>query len=418
MAKQRPLPKDTNDLANQYLQDCRNLGLVLDKFQPWQPVAHNKNAHGWDLAIPIEENKRGQWQNDVLTSGEAKGLWFTGQREKTTFQEPALLPNTHLDAATLNGYRSRWQAIVAMKDGQVITQWTEVPLIVGLGGESTLETAITLHPLYGFPYIPGSHLKGIARAAAFFDLAGKLGVSGVDNKTFLTHYKSRPTPLQTLTTLLESPVEEWKSLLARLRETDTIWEDPQRFANFDACRDEINAFRALFGWRGEAGKAVFFDAIPATMPTITTEVMTPHFFNYYSSGRPPHDGDQPQPVTFLVVATGTPFLFGIGCRRVKIDDKFIEPARKWLSTGLRELGVGGKTASGYGFFIDKEPPSPKRRSNKPEIKFTNYYPRNRAAAVRQATPPPTAKEDDQISKRADDLMSRLRQKWAEDSGEK
>src|SRR5207302_10163433 len=37
-------------------------------------------------------------------------------------------------------------------------------MIIGLGDESVLETAITLHRTYGVPYIPGSALKGLAAA--------------------------------------------------------------------------------------------------------------------------------------------------------------------------------------------------------------------------------------------------------------
>ena len=37
-------------------------------------------------------------------------------------------------------------------------------LVVGLGNESVYEISITLHHIYGFPYIPGSAVKGVVRS--------------------------------------------------------------------------------------------------------------------------------------------------------------------------------------------------------------------------------------------------------------
>jgi len=45
-------------------------------------------------------------------------------------------------------------------------------IVIGLGGESVLETDITLHHLYGIPFIPGSALKGLTRAYVTGEIEG------------------------------------------------------------------------------------------------------------------------------------------------------------------------------------------------------------------------------------------------------
>ncbi|MCM8809920.1 MAG: type III-B CRISPR module RAMP protein Cmr6, partial [Candidatus Omnitrophica bacterium] len=48
---------------------------------------------------------------------------------------------------------------------------TKSRLIVGLGSSHALETSLTLHHIYGIPYIPASALKGVCRMVAFWKIA-------------------------------------------------------------------------------------------------------------------------------------------------------------------------------------------------------------------------------------------------------
>jgi CRISPR-associated protein Cmr6 len=85
------------------------------------------------------------------------------------------------------------------------------------------------------------------------------------------------------------------------------------------------------------------------------DVMTPHFVKYYNSANagkqiePPSDNDSPNPINFLTVAAGTEFAFAVGVRR-GFDKSLAEQAAKWLKTALYEMGIGAKTAAGYGVF--------------------------------------------------------------------
>jgi hypothetical protein len=181
MAGPRPIPKDaTAALTAEALANCRNLGLLLDRLNPWKRVKGK-----WDL------------------SGEAKRGWLSD------------LCQGQIDTALLDAYRVRWEQLVAHhgaheKSGLRLDMRTESRLVVGLGADSVLETAITLHRIYGFPIIPGSALKGLTRAWALLELAAALGVPVLDYEQFQAYKGSdvkNKTPLNRLEALLEANLD-------------------------------------------------------------------------------------------------------------------------------------------------------------------------------------------------------------------
>lgn len=161
-------------------------------------------------------------------------------------------------------------------------------VVVGLGAESVLETSICLHRIYGFPIIPGSALKGLARAYA--------------------------------------------RLVKGKHEGDPLFAD-------------------IFGKgppEARAGKVIFFDAIPANPANLKLEldVMSPHYAPYYQGSEPPADYHNPIPIFFLTVAPGSEFLFAMASR----DKNLVSWAEEYLTKGLTELGIGAKTTAGYGLW--------------------------------------------------------------------
>ncbi len=179
-------------------------------------------------------------------------------------------------------------------------------LIVGLGNESVYETSITLHHIYGIPYIPGQAIKGVVRSwviSEYFD------------------------------------------------------------SDEEAFKDR--AFRFVFGgqafdkYPAQAGKVMFFDALPLKEPRIEVDIMNPHFQPYYSQGQPPGDYHNPVPIPFLTVVD-TPFQFLMGVKEgdnqkliqfknLESVTKPLELAEKWLKEALELNGIGAKTAVGYGY---------------------------------------------------------------------
>jgi CRISPR-associated protein Cmr6 len=349
MAGPRPIPKDTTAvLTAEALANCRNLGLLLDRLNPWKRVKGK-----WDL------------------SGEAKRGWLSD------------LCQGHIDTALLDAYHVRWEQLVAHhgadeKSGLRLDLRTESRLVVGLGADSVLETAITLHRIYGFPVIPGSALKGLTRSWALLELAAVLGVPVLDYEQFQDYKgpkveKKRPTPLNRLEALLETDIntDDEKQRKVLQDDLDALKrEQPVQDAGGDILamgladfksHQGVQDFRSIFGYPGQAGAAVFFDAIPVREPPLVSDVMNVHYPDYYRAEEgkvPPSDDQHPNPVSFLAVDEEALFRFAVGGRRRNNPNDLVcaKKARAWLEQALCEAGIGAKTTSGYGYWNHSRPP--------------------------------------------------------------
>ncbi len=194
--------------------------------------------------------------------------------------------------ALLRDYKRQGWEIRSISESELVTQWR---LVVGLGSESVLESSMTLHHLYGFPYIPATALKGIARAFALY---------GEGRACEDTDKRLNPV------------------------------------AQVDGQAQEV------FGTQNQAGKVIFFDSYPTAFPTLEVDVVNVHYQDYYSKGDVPGDWMSPVPSFFLAVAPKTHFNFYLASR----NGELLESAKEWLHKGLTQLGIGGKTNAGYGYF--------------------------------------------------------------------
>ena len=175
-------------------------------------------------------------------------------------------------------------------------------MVVGLGTPSPLETSMTLHPIYGFPYIPATAVKGVARAWA-------------EN-----HAKFQEDARQKL--LLE------------------IFGSEDKYSN-DSEKQQV-------------GGIIFFDALPKGFPKLEIDVMTPHYSEYYTKGEIPGDWYSPVPIKFLTV-TESEFTFSLalsGRLDTSRSGELLNHAESFLKEGLINLGVGAKSNAGYGYFVD------------------------------------------------------------------
>jgi CRISPR-associated protein Cmr6 len=226
-------------------------------------------------------------------------------------------------------------------------------VVVGLGAESVLETSIRLHRVYGFPIIPGSALKGLARGYGLWNIATGLGISGLSYKELTEREQSgERTPLQKLEKCIEEVELEKRQQLLRELQTDPALppKAPIRQLDMEAFDQQVDFLRDVFGIAGQAGKVIFFDAIPANPDTLKLEldVMNPHYAPYYQGTQPPADYHNPVPVFFLTVGPGSEFLFAIASQRADLANK----ARDWLKQALKEMGIGAKTVAGYGLWTE------------------------------------------------------------------
>jgi len=253
-----PLPREVANQAKS-LSTCLNAGLWLDHFTQWEK------------------------RSDQLKRSEV-----SDKREK--------IPKTFKDGELCNlttAYQNRWDEMLADYEAggyrvKRLTLQAATRVVIGLGAESVLETSIRLHRIYGFPIIPGSALKGLARAYAR-----------------LVEGKEESDPLF----------------------TDIFGKSPPE---------------------ARAGKVIFFDAIPANPANLKLEldVMNPHYAPYYQGDPPPADYHSPVPIFFLTIAPESRFVFALASRH---EDLALQ-AEEYLRKGLTELGIGAKTTAGYGLW--------------------------------------------------------------------
>lgn len=253
-----PIPREAAQLFQANQGQCRNLGLWFDRYVAYSP--------GWTM-------EGGQKAAEAQKLVDACNRWANDAAYRLMYEN----------------IRRRWHEAMVEAGAEPFTMAPEWRFVVGLGRDSAFETGLTLHRIYGCPYIPGSTLKGATRA----------------------------------------------------------WAEAQ---------DEFNAglVNKVFGDQENAGAAVFFDALPVTPPRLKLDVINPHYPDYYRPGNQqyPTDWQSPVPVYFITVETGTHFLFGVGRRKkdresIGIDAK---QTRLWLESALQEMGIGGKTTSGYGYW--------------------------------------------------------------------
>ncbi len=177
-------------------------------------------------------------------------------------------------------------------------------LVTGLGADHPTGNGFAFDPVIGVPYIPGTLVKGLCRRSAEL---GDISASEI----------------------------------ARLFGPE---QDGPRF-------------------KGEQGRLSFFGAYPKRWPKLVVDVVNCHHPRYYADlGRRaqsapfPRETENPVPVFFLAVEAGTEFVFPMVAR----NEADLNTGVGLLRQGLDLLGIGAKTAVGYGFMEEVEPKGSRR----------------------------------------------------------
>lgn len=205
-------------------------------------------------------------------------------------------------------------------------------LALGIGGASVYETSITLHHIYGIPYLPASAVKGIVRSYIIEEM-----FNDEEDQAILC--------------------KEFCDMFGCLKEHEVIKnKNKKKYPSYYEADRE--------------GKITFFDAFPTDKINISLDIMNVHYKEYYNSQeknengtykagtvKPPADWSNPSIINFLTIQK-TLFQFLLGSkeesdlRNLKIDNKNIVA---WLTAALTQKGIGAKTAVGYGYmeFLNK-----------------------------------------------------------------
>jgi CRISPR-associated protein Cmr6 len=177
-------------------------------------------------------------------------------------------------------------------------------LIIGLGSTSVFDTSMTLHHIYGIPYIPSTTIKGSFRSCII-----------------------------------------------------------QRYFNGNEKKAlKRDWFVNIFGSQDQEGKVIFFDSFSEDVK-IQKDIMTPHYKEYYSDKDnkkkiAPTDTQDPNPIPFLVVTGEFKFLIAVK-ENIQLKIKYkkfsiLEFVENGLKKSLQNHGIGGKTAVGYGYFNEEK----------------------------------------------------------------
>jgi len=189
--------------------------------------------------------------------------------------------------------------------------------IVGLGASHPQETSMTLHHIYGIPYIPGSAVKGVTRHWAVLKFAEK--------------YWEKIDPDKKIEKVAEA-LEKGEDL------------------NMEVDKTTFKDIIEIFGTQKQEGKVIFFDAYPVEKIDLKIDIMNPHYSEYYTGNQPPADWQNPLPIKFLTVEN-TKFQFYLASKKKHDPNKaLLDKAQKLLLEALKNHGIGAKTALGYGIF--------------------------------------------------------------------
>lgn len=205
----------------------------------------------------------------------------------------------------------------------VFTARLDSPFVSGLGAAHPTETGMVLDHTSGMPYVPAASQKGVLRIAHMINAL--LNEDGTE--------KSEEQ-------LLGEGVITGNG-------EELYWE-------------EDDASRTLYGYSDKdkalAGQLVVLDAYPLKAPELGEEILNPHYTEYYQGNRGPTEDQSPIPVKFLVVKPGAEFVFRTLLRLpydkapLQDQEKLSRMVNKNIRRAITEIGMGAKTALGFGRF--------------------------------------------------------------------
>ena len=312
------LPEDTQAIFKP--SECENFSLSLNKFVEWEVLKKDSKK---EISNNFLKQMTGTSLSDSISNYSAKRHNLLITRLKPTFY---------------------------LRTRSFLLDWR---MIVGLGAENVHETSMTLHHIYGIPYIPGSALKGIARDAAVADLCFEVKNEQPDvmDKLISTpDFNETDTPKKEKQIANHGRIERQNKDVVK-PEKSTIDKIIKGWPKFETTRK-------VFGDQKQAGKVVFLDAFPGKDVTIKLDIMNPHYPKYYSGDEAPTDWQNPTPIKFLTVEN-TSFNFALALNKKETDQNqnkidsdpaMLDVAEKWLKKALENHGVGAKTSVGYGYF--------------------------------------------------------------------
>lgn len=253
------------------------------------------------------------------------GLWFS--RFFGSYDEQFDIPDTGKsdwlkalaresagDDQQLSLAAARTRHLIGVLGGVCLELQTDSPLATGLGLSHPVENGFSFHPTYGTPFLAGAAVKGLLRA--------------------------------------------WSSLWME------VPDEAQRESLLNRWFGKVSGDEP---GTASAGSVIFFDALPTAPVPLACDVLTPHMGGWYEKGgkiqsptdlaaNAPADWHNPVPSPFLTVRQGASFLFAVAPRDSANTESVQDAAEcaKQLALALDWIGIGAKTATGYGRLVDRK----------------------------------------------------------------
>ena len=254
-----------------------------------------------DYKIPIPPKSQAAYWSHKDRENQNAGLIFErfapdlAEEAKDQGLKAVLEAFQKSDKRLFSEWNTRWERLVRAGGAEPFTMKTDWRLISGLGKKGSYEIGFTFHT-YGFPYLPGSSLKGLARSYGLLEIASLLGEEKL--KSLRDHVASKT-----------NQKADELGLLNSLDYILSLEEEKEFEANLEVClptddaRKMAVAFRKLFGTTAFAGRVVFYDSIPGHIPSLEMDIMNPHYPKYYDGSEFPTNWQSPIPVKFIAVSS-------------------------------------------------------------------------------------------------------------------
>ena len=393
-----PIAPDVAEVIGEFAERVENRSLLLDKYcfhKDWgmdEFRAHDANR--WSL---LRVSERGP---SVLQS-EAQNRREESQRLAVRNPEKAQRRREEADLATrmastkvgeselallrarhtrrfLSLFRSAYGDRAAVVIGQL-----EGRLAINLADSLIQNAGICLDRLFGLPYIPGSAVKGVARACALAELRSA------------------------------NSAEQTRMFDLFCAVFGTAENDFERDGELAAFRSHLSSASGDY-----RGRICFLPAYPVNEARVVVDLTNVHFPEYYRSGDVRDlgwRGEQPRPNPFPAVERGAQFAFCLVANRSDEAPEVLVAARHWLEDALNTRGLGAKTATGYGWFsLQPAALEALLGEERREAESAAKAAADQAEAVAKAAAEAQRKASlDPVARRAEELLALDKQRFAE-----
>jgi len=281
----------------------------------------------------------------------------------------------NFDQKMLDANIERQKIIAKVYSSQILKFSPDWRMIVGVGGGGTsvYETGITLHHIYGFPYIPASSIKGTVRSFIITEIFTKNIYETEENYPLVNaEYRAYQNPVFCYLFGCPKNIDQviFENNKPKLKDKSDAKENYATYPGTVALKfdDKYSEYQGL---------VKFFDALPTKPPQLEVDIMNVHYPDWYNKKDfAPTDTQSPNPIHFLTVGAGSEFQTFLSVEKTEIEldegefeqfetqdfkitgsntiEKLSSVANYWLKKTFKEHGIGAKTAVGYGYMNENE----------------------------------------------------------------